>query len=89
LSFKELVTDREGTMRRVCAWSGIEFDPCLLCQTFDGNSINPNTNFDDPVERLAEAVLDRKQGLTDRERERAYALTKSSRLDLQKVGWAD
>jgi hypothetical protein len=61
LSFKELVTDRESTMRRVCSWCGIEFDPCLLEQTFDGGPISPSTNFDDPIERLAEAVLDRKQ----------------------------
>jgi sulfotransferase family protein len=87
LSFKDLVTDREGTMRRLAAWCGVDFDPCLLCQTFDGNPISPNTNFDDPVERLAEAVLDRKQALAEGERERVYALTAKSRLDLQNVGW--
>ena len=87
LSFRDLVTDREGTMRRVADWCGIDFDPCLLCQTFDGNPISPNTNFDDPMERLAEAVLDRKLRLAEGELQRAYALTKSVRLDLQKAGW--
>jgi sulfotransferase family protein len=87
LSFKELVSDREGTMRRICAWSGIEFHPSLLSQTFDGKLIHPNTNFDDPPERLAEAVLDRKQRLTDDERTRAYGLTDGSRAKLQQAGW--
>jgi hypothetical protein len=66
LSFKELVTDRERTMRRVCDWCSIDFNPCLLQQTFGGSPISPNTNFDDPLERLAEAVLDRKLRLTER-----------------------
>ena len=88
LSFKDLVTDREGTMRRVCDWCGIAFNPCLLQQTFDGNPISPNTNFDDPVEHLAEAVLERKQGLADGECERAYVLTAKLRAELQQAGWA-
>jgi len=87
LSFKELVADREGTMRRICAWSGIDFDPSLLDQTFDGRPISPNTNFDDSPERLADAVLDRKERLADVERERAYRLTDGWRKQLQQAGW--
>lgn len=87
LSFKELITDREGTMRRICAWGGIDFDLSLLSQTFDGNLISPNTNFDDPPERLAKAVLDRKLRLKEGESERAYALTKSWREQLKRAGW--
>jgi hypothetical protein len=87
LSFKDLVSDREGTMRRLCAWSSIAFDPSLLSQTFNGKLIYPNTNFDDPPDRLAEAVLDRKQCLTDDERLRAYRLTESWRERLQQAGW--
>jgi sulfotransferase family protein len=88
LSFKELVTDRDATMRRVAAWSGIDFDPALLNQTFDSKSIHPNTNFDDPVERLAEAVFERKQCLSEAERAQAYRLTEAWRGKLQQTGWA-
>jgi hypothetical protein len=87
LSFKELVTDRAATMRRLSAWSGIDFDPSLLSQTFDSKSIYPNTNFDDPPERLTEAVFERKQRLTDEERARAYKLTEGWRQKLQQTGW--
>jgi hypothetical protein len=87
LSFKELVTDREATMRRLSAWSGIDFDPALLNQTFDGKLIHPNTNFDDPFDRLAEAVFERKQCLTDTERAQAYRLTEGWREKLQETGW--
>jgi len=88
LSFKELVSDRDATMRRLSAWSGIDFDSSLLSQTFDNKSIHPNTNFDDPPERLAEAVFERKQRLTDDERTRAYGLTEGWRAKLQQTGWA-
>jgi hypothetical protein len=87
LSFKDLVSGREGTMHRICRWCGIEFDPCLLRQTFDGKHISPNTNFDDPTELLARVVLDRKQLLTEGEGQRAYELTESSREKLQTLGW--
>jgi sulfotransferase family protein len=87
LSFKELVTDRDATMRKFSAWSGIDFDPALLYQTFDSKPIHPNTNFDDPSERLVEAVFERKQGLTDAEREQAYRLTEGWREKLQEIGW--
>ena len=87
LSFKQLVTDREGTMRHVCDWCGLEFDPSLLEQTFAGSPISPNTNFDGPLDLLAEAVFERKQGLTDAERQRTYYLTERSRQKLQECGW--
>ena len=87
LSFKELVSDRDTTMRRISAWSGIDFDPSLLSQTFDSKSIHPNTNFNDPPERLTEAVFERKQSLTDEERARAYKLTEGWRQKLQQTGW--
>ena len=87
LSFKELVSDRDATMRKISAWSGIDFDPSLLSQTFDSKSIHPNTNFDDPPERLTEAVFQRKQRLTDEERKRAYKLTEGWRQKLQQTGW--
>ena len=88
LSFKQLVSDRNGTMKQLSAWLGIDFDPCLLSQTFDNESIHPNTNFDDPVERLAEAVFERKQCLTEAERAQAYRLTEAWRGKLQETGWA-
>ena len=88
LSFKELVTDREGTIRRVCEWCGIDFDLCLLDQTFDGKQINPNTNFRDPPGQLTDAVLERKNLLAEQDRERAYKLTETWRNRLhQQDGW--
>jgi hypothetical protein len=87
LSFKELVSNREGTMRIVCEWCGLEFDPCLLEQTFAGNPIIPNTNFEDPIDKLPEAVLGRKQRLAEEECQRAYKLTEASRTELQELGW--
>jgi hypothetical protein len=88
LSFKDLVTDREGTMRRICTWCGIPFDDAMLEQTFDGKPVVPNTNFDDPVERLNDAVLGRSRELSDAERKCAYELTEGSRAQLQEVGWS-
>jgi sulfotransferase family protein len=87
LSFKELVSDRDATMRWLSAWSGIDFCPSLLNQTFDSKSIHPNTNFDDPPERLAEAVFERKQNLTETERAQAYTLTETWRAKLEQTGW--
>jgi hypothetical protein len=87
LSFRELVSDRDTTLRKVSAWSGIDFTPSLLSQTFDSKSIPPNTNFDDPSECLTEAVFKRKQRLTDEERARSYKLTEGWRQRLQQTGW--
>jgi hypothetical protein len=86
LSFRDLVTDREGTMRRLAAWCGIDFDPALLRQTFAGNRIGPNTNFHDSPERRPEAVLERSTCLSDHERRLALALTTSSRGQLRELG---
>jgi len=88
LSFKDLVSDRGTTMRRLSTWLGIDFDPSLLSQTFDSKSIHPNSNFDDPPERLAEAVFERKQYLTEPERTQAYRVTEIWRGRLQETGWA-
>jgi hypothetical protein len=88
LSFKDLVTDREGTMRRVCNWCGLDFLPCLLTQTFAGNIVPPNTNFEDPIEELAGRVLDRKHLLTERERTQIYASTRRLRAELHELGCA-
>ena len=87
LSFKALVSDRNGTTKRISAWLDIEFNPCLLSQTFDNNSIHPNTNFDDPVESLEDAVFERKQCLTEAERISAYRLTERWRRKLEQIGW--
>jgi hypothetical protein len=87
LSFKDLVSDREETMRHVCSWCGINFDACLLHQTFGGNRISPNTNFDDLSRCLSEAVLARKWQLNERERDLIDELTSQSQTKLQKVGW--
>jgi hypothetical protein len=88
LAFKELVSDRDATMRKISVWSGIDFAPSLLSQTFDSKSIDPNTNFDDPPARLAEAVFERKPCLTEAERAQAYTLTEGWRGKLQQTGWA-
>ncbi len=87
LSFKDLVSDREGTMRRICEWCGFAFDASVMEQTFDGNPIIPNTNFEGPIEGIAEAVLDRKQCLAECDRVTAYELTKAVRRELESAGW--
>jgi hypothetical protein len=73
-------------MRRLAHWCGVDFNPCLLNQTFDGNPIESNTNFDDPIDRLAEAVLERKRGLAKRECQKVYELTQQIRAELERVG---
>lgn len=87
LSFKEVVADREATMRSLCGWCGIKFRSELLQQTFDGRPVGPNTNFHDPVEELPKAVLERKNGLTEIERQQARELTEIARKELQAIGW--
>jgi hypothetical protein len=86
LSFRDLVTNREGTLRRLVQWCGVDFNPCLLEQTFDGNPIESNTNFDDPEDRLSEAVLERKRGLAKCECQNAYELTQQMRAELERAG---
>jgi len=87
VSFARLVTAREQTMRELCDWAGVAFDPSLLEQTFAGRPTVANTNFSDPPEHLALAVLARRDLLTDQERQRIYELT-ARRLDqLHAIGW--
>jgi hypothetical protein len=45
LRFEDLVTDTEGTMRRVAAFLGIDFDPCLLTPTFNGFPIKADSSY--------------------------------------------
>jgi hypothetical protein len=86
VSFRDLVSDREATMRRFAANCGIEFDAALINQTFAGQPIAPNTNFDDPQERLEEAVLSRASHLNEEERQKTLILTRDSRARLEEEG---
>ena len=86
LSFRDLVTDREGTMRRLAAWCGIDFHPALLGQTFAGNRIRPNTNFHVSPEHRPEAVLERSACLSADERELVRVLTAPLRAQLRELG---
>ena len=86
LSFRELVTNREGTMRRVCKWGSIDFHPSLLQQTFGGQEIMPNTNFEDKPDRLSEAVLERSSQLDASEKALVHELTKAMQARLAEAG---
>ncbi len=86
LSFRELVTDRTGTMRRIAQWCGIKFDPGLLRQTFTGRPIESNSNFFDSPERCPGGVLERGSLLSTGERERIRELTEPTRRKLHEIG---
>jgi len=45
LLFENLLSDTEGTMRRLCVRIGIDFDSCLLRPTFNGHPVSPNSGF--------------------------------------------
>jgi hypothetical protein len=86
LSFNELISDRARTMRRLAAWCGIDFDEALTQQTFAGQPIAPNTNFDASVEGLSEKVLERGSQLSDSERHRIATLTGDTVGRLREAG---
>ncbi len=64
LKFEDLVTDTEGTMRRLADYLGIDFDPCLLAPTFNGLPIKADSSYrvrdygviTDPVTRHREVL---------------------------------
>jgi hypothetical protein len=43
--FEELVTDTEGSMRRICAYLGIDYSPVLLEYTQGGEASQSNSSF--------------------------------------------
>jgi hypothetical protein len=86
LSFKELVANREPTMRLFANWCGIDFDAALLNQTFARRPILPNTNFNDSLEQLPSAVLERSSQLTKTEVARTLELTQTWRARLESIG---
>ena len=86
LSFKDLVTDREGTMRRLCAWCSIDFHPALSQQTFGGLAISANSNFMEKDDQLPAAVLQRKFQLNADEQSQVRLLTASLQAKLADIG---
>ncbi len=76
LRFENLVTDTEGTMRRVATFVGIDFHPCLLTPTFNGLPIKADSSYKvSSYGVITDPVLRHKQILTAAECQRIDALT--------------
>jgi sulfotransferase family protein len=66
LSFEDLLTKTEETLRRLTAWLGIDFRPELLLPTFNGRPIRANTSFGDVGKAVSTRPLERgREELTD------------------------
>jgi Sulfotransferase family len=61
LSFDDLLTRTEETMRRLASWLGIPFAPELLVPTFNGRPIRANTSFADVATEVSAKPLARAQ----------------------------
>jgi hypothetical protein len=59
VTFENLLTETEKTMRRIAGWIGIEFRPELTRPTFNGRPIRANTSFSDVQAEVSTAPLDR------------------------------
>jgi Sulfotransferase family len=59
LTFEDLLTRTEQTMRRVAAWLEIEFRPELSRPTFNGRPIRANTSFADLSTEVSTKPLER------------------------------
>lgn len=57
--FADLVSEPEAVMRRLAAFSGIEWHPCLLEQTFLGQPMLPNSSFAIAEPGINKAVAER------------------------------
>ncbi len=70
VDFEGLVGDTEGTMRAVCAATGLTYSPALLTPTFNGAPLLSNTSFDGAARgRVDRSVLERRRHLTEAEEE--------------------
>jgi hypothetical protein len=66
LSFEDLLSRTEETMRRLAAWLEIEYVPELLVPTFNGLPIGANTSFGDVSTEVSAKPLERaRQELDD------------------------
>jgi hypothetical protein len=73
LTFEQLVTQTERTMRALAGWLDIEFDPILTEPTFNGFSIKANSSFavsnhgvlHEPLDNWREALSDEEAGIID------------------------
>jgi hypothetical protein len=59
ITFDDLLTQTERTMRGIAAWLGIEFRPELLRPTFNGRPIRANTSFSDVATGVSSRPLER------------------------------
>ena len=57
VDYQSLVSDTEAVMRTLAARIGLEWDPVLTRQTFNGRPIKPNTSFPNQVSKTAEPIL--------------------------------
>jgi hypothetical protein len=65
LTFEELLTETEQTMRKLAAWLELEFRPELLVPTFNGQPIGANTSFSDVATEVSKRPLERAQDELD------------------------
>jgi len=70
LSYAEVLLEPEATMRRVAAFVGIDFDPCLLTPTYLGHPVRPNSSFQVDRTGLNASMLERACELTPGQRAR-------------------
>jgi hypothetical protein len=59
LSFRDLVSATEETMRSLAAWLGLDFAPSMLEPTFNGLPIGPNSSYASPDALVSPEPLER------------------------------
>jgi len=66
ISFQSLVRETERTMRGLCEWLGLAFDPVLLKPTFKGVSIEADSSFaESQIAGVRQEAADRSGHLPD------------------------
>jgi len=68
VTFDELISDTENFMRELCIVVGVNFDPCLLHPTYNGQPILPNSSFQPVQYGVDQSVLIRENCLTESEK---------------------
>jgi hypothetical protein len=58
VTFDQVVTQTEATVRRIAVWLGIEFDSILLTPTFNRMPIRANSSFPVPGHGVVREPLD-------------------------------
>lgn len=78
--FEALIDEREHVMRRFSEWIGVDWNSTLLDPTFNGQAIDPNSNFSS-----IEGVTSRRLALSRAELELIRDLTESDQDSLRSI----